>query len=294
MLVRTLGIAMAALGALGAAAGRAEAQATTEGPTSAPAPAAPAAPAAPWIFTSADDGSMADTGGEAAKFGLTAAGQLGVVLARGNTDTRTANAKLELVRTTRAVKDDFEIEGLYGKTGGLVTAERWATTYQRNWNLGQQTFWFANLHYEHDLFSGFAYQSSAATGLGYRFIDTASTKLEAQAGAGYRRLRPELLNENALGQVISRTGEPEEGEAIGNGRIAFEHSFSAQTKITEAITTVAGAENIYLENDLALEVRLNSVLSLSVGYTLRNNSNPPAGLLHTDTLTTVNLVYQVK
>ena len=234
-----------------------------------------------------------DSGGkEPRKVGTVAQGEFGLVLARGNTDTRTANAKLELLRATRTVKDDFEIEGLYGKTGEIVTAERWATNLQRDWNIGAQTFWFLGGHYEHDLFSGFAYQGSLATGVGYEFIETDSTKLQAQVGAGYRRLRPEQLIESSLGEVTAHIEGTSEGELIGSGKLAFEHSFNKQTKIADTVTTVAGSQNIYLENDLALNVKINGSLSLSVGYTVRNNSAPPPGLKHTDTLTTVNLVYQ--
>ena len=252
----------------------------------------------PWALTAFNGGSKSSGSGgsakDAKKVGVTAEGQLGLVLARGNTDTTTANAKFELKRTTTAVQDDVEIEGLYGKTGGIVTAERWATDLQRNWNLTTRTFWFANLHYEDDLFSGFAYQGTGATGAGYKFIDTDATKLSAQIGAGYRRLRPETLIENSLGEVTSRIEGDPIGEAVGTGKIDFEHSFNAQTKITDTVTGVYGSANTYLENDFALAVKLNGALSLALGYTVRNNSNPPSGLKHTDTLTTVNLVYTKK
>ena len=243
---------------------------------------------------STGSGSASTSAKDEKKTGVTAQGQLGLVLARGNTDTTTANAKFELKRTTTAIQDDFEIEGLYGKTGDIVTAERWATNLQRNWNLSTRTFWFVNGHYEDDLFSGFAYQGTIATGAGYKFIDTESTKLDAQVGIGYRRLRPETLVENSLGEVTNRIEGSSEGEAVATTKLDFEHAFNAQTKITDTMMGVPGAGNTYFENDLALNVKLNGSLSLAVGYTIRNNSNPPGGSLHTDTLTTVNLVYTKK
>lgn len=260
--------------------------------TSIPPPAVPSD--ATWALAPLAGASGASSAAKDAKkkYGVKMQGQAGLVLARGNTDTTTANAKFELTRTTRATDDDFEIEGLYGKTGSVVTAERWATNLQRDWNLGAETFWFADGHYEHDLFSGFAYQGNVATGAGYKFIDTGSTLLEAQVGAGYRRLRPEELIENSLGEVTGRIAGNSQGELVGTGKLDFSHSFNSQTKITETVMTVAGSSNTYLESDLALNVKLNGSLSLSLGYTVRNNSNPPPGLLHTDTLTTVNLVYQ--
>jgi putative salt-induced outer membrane protein len=279
MLARTIGVACAIAATLGATCARAD---TTN-------------PITAWALATLADASGAGGATKPAqKLGWAAEGQLGVVLARGNSDTTTANAKLEVVHTTKATKDDFEIDGLYGRTGGIVTAERWATNLQRDWNIGVRTFWFADLRYEHDLFSGFAYQASAATGLGYKLIDSSATKLQVQAGAGYRRLRPEQLTYGPLGEVIARTEGPTQGELVGNGKLNFEHSFNSQTKLTDALMTVVGSANTYLENDLALNVKLNGSFSLSVGYTVRNNSNPPPGLVHTDKLTTVNLIYQRK
>ncbi|MGH8221154.1 MAG: DUF481 domain-containing protein [Steroidobacteraceae bacterium] len=270
--------------------------------TDAPAAALTAAttdPAAAWALTTLEsDSDSGGSGGASAKdpkkLGLAAQGQLGVVLARGNTDTTTANTKFELTRTTKALTDDFEIEGLYGKTGGIATAERWATDLQRSWNLTDRTFWFVNGQYEHDLFSGFAYQGTVATGVGYKFINTDATKLDVQIGAGYRRLRPETLIENALGEVTGRVEGDSQGQAVGTAKLDFAHSFNAQTKITDTLMSIPGAANTYFENDLALDVKLNGSLSLALGYAVRNNSNPPGGLKHTDTLTTVNLVYTKK
>jgi putative salt-induced outer membrane protein YdiY len=36
------------------------------------------------------------------------------------------------------------------------------------------------------------------------------------------------------------------------------------------------------------------VLALAVGYSVKHNSDPPPGFEKTDTLTTINLVYELK
>jgi putative salt-induced outer membrane protein YdiY len=41
-------------------------------------------------------------------------------------------------------------------------------------------------------------------------------------------------------------------------------------------------------------VKISDVLALAVGYSVRRNTNPPLGFGRTDTLTTLNLVYEVK
>jgi putative salt-induced outer membrane protein len=39
---------------------------------------------------------------------------------------------------------------------------------------------------------------------------------------------------------------------------------------------------------------MTDVLALAVGYSVRHNSDAPAGFEETDTLTTINLVYEIK
>jgi putative salt-induced outer membrane protein len=41
-------------------------------------------------------------------------------------------------------------------------------------------------------------------------------------------------------------------------------------------------------------VKINTVLALALGYTVRHNTDPPVGFEKTDTLTTINLVYEMK
>ena len=42
------------------------------------------------------------------------------------------------------------------------------------------------------------------------------------------------------------------------------------------------------------KAKMTSVLALALGYSVRHNTDPPAGFEKTDTLTTVNLVYEIK
>ena len=49
-----------------------------------------------------------------------------------------------------------------------------------------------------------------------------------------------------------------------------------------------------MQNDLALQVKMTDVLALAVGFSVRHNTDPPVGFEETDTLTTINLVYEIK
>jgi putative salt-induced outer membrane protein len=223
--------------------------------------------------------------------GWSGKGEVGYVMARGNTDTDSANAKIDLADVLGDWKHAIHLEGLYGRSNEVTAAERWAALLQTDLKITPRAFGFVALHFLQDEFSGFQYQGSATTGVGYKFIDTDHDKLSAQIGAGYRRLRPELLTVDANGAVIARTPGESTGNAIGTAGFDFAHIFNASTKITDRMLIESGAGNTSLENDLALVVSMSKKLAISAGFTYQENTQPPAGLQKVNTLTTLNLVY---
>lgn len=205
-------------------------------------------------------------------------GEAGFVMARGNTETETLNAKLELSSERDRWKHSAFLAALSAADDAATTAERYEARWQSDYKLTDRTYAFGGLRYEKDRFSGFDYQASASTGLGYNLIDTERTRLSIQGGVGYR------LSEDAL------TGEDLD-EVIFRGDIGFEHQLTETTKVIDKFIIEAGSENTFVGNDIALEVKINDTFALSLGYGVRYNSDPPPGLENTDTLTTVNLVY---
>jgi putative salt-induced outer membrane protein len=223
--------------------------------------------------------------------GWSGKGELGYVMSRGNSDTDSANAKIDLAHAVGDWKHSLHLEGLYGRSNAITSAERWAAMLQSDLKITPRAFGFVALHFLQDEFSGFQYQASATSGIGYKFIDTASDKLTAQVGGGYRRLRPELLTIDATGAVIARTPGESTGNPIATAGFDVAHVFNASTKLTDKFLVESGAGNTSLENDLALVVNMSKKLALSAGFTFQENTQPPAGLTKLNTLTTLNLVY---
>ena len=223
--------------------------------------------------------------------GWSGKGEAGYVMSRGNTDTDSANAKIDLADLIGEWKHSLHLEGLYGRSNEITAAERWAVLLQSDLKITPRAFGFLALHFLHAEFSGFQYQASATTGVGYKFLDTDANKLTAQIGAGYRRLRPELLTMDASGAVIARTPSESTGNAIGTAGFDYAHIFNASTKLTDKTLVESGAGNTSLENDLAVVVSMSKKLALSAGFTYQENTEPPVGLKKVNTLTTLNLVY---
>lgn len=210
--------------------------------------------------------------------------EAGVVMARGNSESTTANGKLDMALEKEKWKHSAYLAAVFAQSENAVTerletdTERYEARWQSDYNFSKRSYWFGGLRYDRDLFSGFDYQASITTGYGYRFIDTDRTKFYGQAGVGYRKLRDAVT-------------DIESDDIIFQGMLGFEYQITPNTKLTDKVIVEAGEENTFISNDLALEVKMSERFGLSVGYSVRNNSDPPPGLESTDTLTTVNLTY---
>lgn len=205
-------------------------------------------------------------------------GELGVVMARGNSEADTVNAKLDMAEESERWKNGFGIAALRASNDGEKNAERYNAFWQTDYKFSDRSYWYGGLRYEDDRFSGFDYQASLTTGIGHKFIDTETTKLSGQAGAGYRRLK------NAV------TGK-EFDNAIFGGELKYEHTLTETTKLVDKFVIEAGSENTFMSNELAVQVKMTDSLSLAAGLGVRYNTDPPAGRKKTDTLTTLNIVY---
>ena len=221
----------------------------------------------------------------------TGKGQAGYVSSQGNSEAKSANVALDMGLVEGPWTHAFHLGGLYGQSAAIVSAERWDTGWQTDYALTAQLYSFGALRYAHDLFSGFQYQASGTVGLGYKFIDSETTKLSGQVGVGYRELRPESLTKNAAGAVISRTLGAQSGGVVGTAGVLYSQALTSSTTLTDKLLVEAGSSDTLVSNALALGVKISTKLSLSVGYAIQNNTKPPGMLKKLDTLETLNLVY---
>jgi len=222
----------------------------------------------------------------------TGKGEAGLVIASGNTDTKTANAKLAMAREAGQWKNIFGLAGLYASDDEGATGQRWEALTETDYNFTPRTFWFGAARYEDDKFSGFEYQAIVSTGLGRKLIDTDRTKFVGTAGVGYKFFETRDVVDPDTGVLI--TPGDSDSEVIFRGTLDFDHKFTATTSLLDKFIVESGSNNTYLQNDLSLQVKMTDVLALAAGYSVRHNTDPPAGFEKDDTLTTVNLVYEIK
>jgi putative salt-induced outer membrane protein len=223
--------------------------------------------------------------------GWSGKGQAGYVMSRGNSDTDAANAKLDAFLLTPQWKHQFTLEGLFGRSAQITSAERWDFRLQSDYTINSNLFAFGALAYQDDRFSGFQYQGSASGGIGTRFFNSDTTKLSAQVGVGYRLLRPETLVKDDNGAVIDRIPLQRQSEVVGTAGVDFMHQFNSSTRLTDKLIAESGSSNTSIKNDLALEVKMSKQLALAAGYSVLHNTKPAEGVKRTDTVTTLNVVY---
>jgi putative salt-induced outer membrane protein len=219
--------------------------------------------------------------------------ELGILSASGNTEAQSANTKFDLTHEGANWRNSFFIGALYGENAEFSTAERYEARYQTDYKITARASWFMALRGEQDRFSGFAYQATGSTGASYQFIDSPTTKLNASLGAGYRRQKSEILVKSEAGEVLDRLEGDIESEPVATLSSTYEHAFTENTKLTNKMLAESGSDNTAVQNDIELSVSMSKTLALAVGFGVRYNSNPPPLAEDTDTLTTVNIVYNI-
>lgn len=211
--------------------------------------------------------------------GFSARGELGLVVNRGNSDSESANTRLEGIYTRGDWSNESEAVGVYSRDSGRTSAARFTLGNRTDYSIDDNTYVAAVLRYDRDRFSSFTYQGSASAAYGYRVFRTDRHRLRAEIGPGYRvsEVRDTGQSDN---QFIVRTF------------LDYRWNVSDSTELTNRFLVESGKQNTFVENGLALSVAINSRVSLKTGLTIRHNTDVEPGRKNTDTLTTINLVYR--
>ncbi|AKC86109.1 DUF481 domain-containing protein [Pseudoxanthomonas suwonensis] len=228
--------------------------------------------------------------------GWTGTGELGMAMTRGNSRTESLNAKLRFahedaqwkntfgasaLRARAQVRGDFDGDGT-GQARYETSADRYELATSSAYKFNPRNHVSGSARYEHDSFSSYEYQATFAMGYGYR-IEGERARLVAEAGPGYRRAR-----ETDTGTIRR--------DLIGRCLLDFRHRLTGNTDLLNTLLVESGSDNTFAQNDLNLAVAMNAHLALKAGVQARHNSqvDRTAGQRKTDTLTTINLVYNFR
>jgi len=205
-------------------------------------------------------------------------GELGLVIAKGNTETETINAKVDMTTEHDPWKHLIGFSVLRSTNADVATADRYEFHGQSDYKLSAQSYALGSLRYENDKFSPYNYQEVAAVGYGYKVYDTEITKFATEIGVGYRRAEDRL------------TGEVQ-GNAIVRGALNFDHKLTTSSEVYDKFLVESGSDNTFVQNEAGVKANINTSLALSLAHLLRHNTRVREPLRHTDQLITANLVF---
>jgi putative salt-induced outer membrane protein len=209
--------------------------------------------------------------------GWSGEGELGFSSTSGNTDSETLNAKLGLGKAHGNWKHNAKIAVLKASDSGVDSADSRVFTEKSEYRFAEHTYAFGRIKHEEDKFSGFDHQSVISFGIGHLFIETEIHKLEASAGIGYRD------SEDDLGESNS--------EGVLDGEVKYQYVISPSATFNQNVQVESGDTNTYSKSETYLKLKINGNLNAKLGYEVKHNSDVPAGVDKTDTMTTVTLVY---
>ncbi len=203
--------------------------------------------------------------------------QLGLVAARGNTDTDTVNFGVSVQNELEDWRHRGRFNALRSREKEETTAERYLLEYNLNYKLSEKSYVFGNLRYERDLFSGFDFQLSETAGYGRLWMPRETLRLELQGGGGARQSRV--------------TDGERRNEGIVRGTFLLRWTFADSAELRQLLTVESGESNTLTESLTSLKTKIVGRLSLKLSFDVKHNSDVPDGVKRTDTLTSVNLVY---
>ena len=204
-------------------------------------------------------------------------GEFGATASSGNTDTQNLVAKLKLSKRSGAWFNEVGLAAINSTDTDSTTAERYLITGKTGRDINDKLYAFGSGKYDKDRFSGFDHQATLAAGLGMHVIKSDRVTLDIEAGPGYR------FSETDAGL--------DQDEAVLRAGLFYKNQLTETTHFLQNIVVEAGSDNTTIDSETALTVKMSDALALKASIIVKNNSDVPAGVEKTDTLTGVSLIY---
>lgn len=245
--------------------------------------------AAPAVsIADAANGSDAEAG---PWFGKVAAG---LVATSGNAESRSQNAEYELRYGLADARWEFSSRGALLQvrsdvqstdsdgqlqTAQQTTAENYRLDLRAERRVNEQNYVFAEAEYFKDLFASIRTSTTQTLGYGRRILDTSTSSLDLELGAGARQ------------QELQATRESED-ELVGQLTARYTWDPHDRTSLSQRLTVQSGSENTVSESQTRIKFSVVGALWTQLGLDVRHNSEVSEGLKSTDTRTSVSVLYE--
>jgi putative salt-induced outer membrane protein len=216
----------------------------------------------------------------------------GLVSTSGNSETTTANGKVQVIYSVERWKNTFDAAALKSQQtttdavtlveSEQVTAERYFVADKADYNMTAVDYLFLQVEYEKDLVGPVRQRTSETVGYGRKVLTGPDHFLDLELGAGMRQTESQITLPAAPVAV-------KEDDVIGRGRLAYKWKLSETSHFAETIKVESGDSNTFLESVTELRVSLIGKLYAQGSYTVRQNTDVPPGSEKTDTITALSL-----
>lgn len=196
----------------------------------------------------------------------------GVMIARGNTNTDSANAAVEAVR--RAEDDRVTLRANYNyareKPEGeeaRVTQENWLASVKYDYFVSDKWYLYANGRVERDHIANLDLRLTPGAGVGYQWIETAKTNFNTEAG---------------LTWVYERYTDPDMTRDYIAGRFAYhlDHKLNDRVKFIHNLEVLPSLEEFgeyLLTTDAGIRANLTGNFFGEAKVVYQYNSEPAEG-----------------
>jgi len=207
--------------------------------------------------------------------------ELGYVSTAGNTETSTLKARSDLRYEKESWRNLLHADALNTSEDDTRSAEKYFLSNKLDYKFSDRTYVFGFTSYEHDSFSGFKYQATAAAGIGYRLLQADTMTWDVEAGPGYRISKVDDDN----------TEDRDQRETILRLSTKYSWKLSDNATFEQEASVESGADNTVTRSITSLKTNIIGQLAMKLSYTLKSSSHVPSDTKHTDTETAVTLVY---
>lgn len=219
----------------------------------------------PWLslplMASAEDGHW--QGNAALSFSRSA----------GNTNGTTYSISIDEARATEVDKLSAYASVLYGKSQGVVNADKTRLGSRYDHNLDERTFAFGLIEFEQDRMANLDLRSGLGAGLGYHMLSEKEVTLDLFGGLSHNR--SDLMTGNTVSTSEVILAEESTHVLTPNTRLKQKLSYYPSTQSGGEYRTVF---------DGSLVITLNSTMGLSISVQNKYNSDIGTGVKHSDSV----------
>ena len=202
----------------------------------------------------------------------------GFTVSSGNTQEKESNVSVKWEHEVTNWKNNAEFIGVNQKGQDKHIAEEYRVSGSSRYKWRDAHYFFSDVDYVNDRFSGYTYRISETLGYGYVFNKNDNFLLEGEGSIGGRHSKITTDREIEHSLLQKFTGR-------------FKKDITKHITFTEEFSVSFGEDATISKSDANITTRLIDELYLKLRFNVEHISDPPVDTKNTDTITTLNLGY---